>query len=102
MFPQDLINQIITCDKMEIFGWLSSLLFMICGIPQAYKTYKQGHAKGLSFTFIITWFLGEVFGLVYISKFNPYPWPLFFNYGLSLFSTIIILKFYAFPSRYKK
>ncbi len=86
---------------MEIIGWLSSLFFMICGIPQAYKCYKEGCAKGLSFVFISTWLLGEVFGLIYISTIRPYPWPLFINYAVSLLSTLVILKFYAFPRNYK-
>lgn len=84
---------------MEIFGWLSSLFFCICGIPQAYKCYKEGNAQGLSFTFILTWLLGEIFGLIYISQLRPYPWPLFFNYLISSISTLVILFYYVKPRK---
>lgn len=39
----------------DIFGWLSTLCLAVSGIPQAIKTWKDGHARGLSFGMVFLW-----------------------------------------------
>lgn len=51
---------------MEIVGWISAILLIACGIPQAVRCVKKGSAEGLSSLFIWMWFIGEVFGLFYV------------------------------------
>ncbi len=76
---------------LETIGWLGSILFAICGLPQAISCVKTGHAKGLDWGFLMAWFLGEVFTLMYIWPKSDYP--LIFNYSLNLFFLVIILKY---------
>jgi uncharacterized protein with PQ loop repeat len=76
---------------MEIVGWLGSILFAACGLPQAIECYRTGHARGLAWPFLIMWFLGEVFTLAYIIP-NP-NWPLIFNYTINLVFLVVILRY---------
>lgn len=45
----------------DLFGWLGCLCFAMCGIPQAWKSYKDGNSFGLTHAFIAMWLGGEVF-----------------------------------------
>ena len=67
---------------MEAIGWTASILLILCGLPQAYQCVKQGHAKGVSPTFIWMWTLGEIFGLVYVI--HKMDLPLIANYFFNL------------------
>lgn len=43
---------------MEIIGWLGGILLTFCGLPQAWKSYKDGHSYGINMYFIQMWFCG--------------------------------------------
>lgn len=45
----------------DLLGWLGCLCFTLCGIPQAWKSYKDGHSLGMTQSFIFLWLGGEVF-----------------------------------------
>ena len=76
---------------LQIFGWVGSLAFAICGIPQAYECWKTGNAKGLSGHFLFLWSLGEVGSFVYVAGTRGYLDPLFANYALNaVFLSIIV------------
>ena len=80
---------------IELIGWISAIFLAICGIPQAYSSWKHGHSIGISKLFLWFWFGGEVTGLVYvIYQGNP---PLIANYGLNTIFVGIILFFSCFP-----
>lgn len=51
---------------MEIFGWIGSALFAICGLPQAIECWRTGHSRGLNWFFLLAWFGGEVFTIIYV------------------------------------
>ncbi len=78
---------------MEIIGWIGSLLFGICGLPQAYRCYKEGNARGMSHYFIWLWTGGEVFTFAYVLMFPVISWPLVVNYSINLISVIIMIKY---------
>lgn len=80
-------------------GWLGGILFAICGIPQAYTCWKDKNSYGLSWLFLITWFLGEVLTLTYILCKDVYDWPLIFNYTFNLLALLVIFYFKFFPSK---
>jgi len=78
---------------IEIIGWIGAILFCLCGAPQAYSSYKQGHSRGLSHAFIWMWFLGEVLTLVYVLAKHGLDLPLVLNYLLNLLFLGIIIKY---------
>lgn len=73
-----------------MIGWIGSALLAFCGIPQAYKSYKEGHSNGISWIFISMWTLGEILTLVYILT-EAFSWPLVLNYSVNCVACLIIL-----------
>lgn len=83
------------------FGWIGSLLFAFCAVPQVYVTWTTKMVDGLSFAFILMWFLGEVFSTIYllwddyINKTRHYP--IYFNYLINgLCVTYLLYAIFAY------
>lgn len=83
---------------VELVGWLGAVFLAICSFPQTLKNIKEGSARNLSPYFIWLWLLGELLTLVYVLV-GSFSWPLFFNYGLNLTFSFILLKLYYFPRK---
>ncbi|CAB4174966.1 COG4095 Uncharacterized conserved protein [uncultured Caudovirales phage] len=82
---------------MEIIGWIGSVLFAICGLPQAIQSYNEGHSDGLNWLFILPWLFGELFTLIYIIPKGDMP--LIFNYVLNLVFLLVILYYKIKPRK---
>jgi uncharacterized protein with PQ loop repeat len=80
---------------MEIIGWIGSILFAICGLPQAIECYKAGHSRGLSWAVLLCWFFGEIFTIIYV--FPKMDLPLLFNYVLNMVFLIVMLYYKIKP-----
>jgi len=80
---------------MEIIGWIGSILFAICGLPQAIECHKAGHSRGLSWIFLLCWFFGEIFTIIYI--FPKMDMPLLFNYVLNMVFLLVMLYYKIKP-----
>jgi uncharacterized protein with PQ loop repeat len=80
---------------LEFFGWFGGFLLAFCGTPQAWKSYKDGHSEGLSWTFLWMWFWGESLVLVYVAP--QYLWPLILNYLFNIFLAGVILWYKFYP-----
>ena len=65
-------------------GWFGAFLFSVCAIPQVLKTMKTREADDLSICFLLMWFFGEIFTLIYIliddSLLLITHYPLYVNY----------------------
>jgi len=82
---------------IETMGWIGSVLFAVCGLPQAVECIKKGNAHGMTWSFLILWFLGEVFTLPYII--NSGQLPLLFNYTLNFCFVVVILYYKIKPRK---
>lgn len=82
---------------LTYIGWLGSVLFAICGIPQAWQCYRQGHSDGLGWSFLLLWFFGEVFTVIYVLP--KFDWPLLFNYGVNMACLLVILRYKFRPRK---
>jgi len=82
---------------MEIIGWIGGILLSLCGVPQAWKSYKDGHSEGLSLYFILMWFFGEIFLLIYV--FPKYLIPLILNYSFNVFIALVIVWYKIYPRK---
>jgi hypothetical protein len=69
---------------MEAIGYLGALLLGICGFPEMIRTIKDNRCH-LGWTFLMMWFFGEIFMLVY--TYNLKDIPLTGNY---LFNCLIL------------
>lgn len=82
----------------ELLGWVGSILFALCALPQALQSYRQGHSEGLSWAFLAMWGGGEVATLLYVLE-KGNLLPLLFNYGLNLVFLAVIIWYRAFPRK---
>lgn len=74
---------------LTFYGWMGSVLFAICAMPQAYQCYKQKHAKGMSWLFLLLWLGGEIFTILYI--WPKKDMPLLANYSLNMLVLLSII-----------
>lgn len=80
---------------LEISGIIGALMFAFCGLPQAITCIKTGNSQGLSWSFLIMWFFGEVFTIIYILP--KYDYILLSNYILNFGFLLIMLKYKIKP-----
>jgi uncharacterized protein with PQ loop repeat len=79
----------------EIMGWLGSICLAICGIPQAWQSYKDKNSDGISWGFVILWAFGEVFALAYV--YDKLDLPLLLNYATNILILGVILYYKVKP-----
>lgn len=84
---------------IETIGWVGNILFSFCGLPQAYKSYKDGHSRGISSLLLWMWGIGEVLTLVYVFLKHGLDLPLTTNYFMNIIFILIISKYKIFPRR---
>jgi uncharacterized protein with PQ loop repeat len=82
---------------MENIGWLGSILLAFCGLPQAIESYKTKSSHGLTWGFILMWFIGEICTFVYIIP--KMDLPLLFNYSANIIFLIIITYYKIKPKK---
>jgi uncharacterized protein with PQ loop repeat len=73
----------------EILGWLGSICLAICGIPQAWQSFKDKHSHGISWGFVLLWAFGEIFALAYV--YDKLDLPLLLNYATNILILGVIL-----------
>lgn len=77
----------------ETIGYIASLLFAFCGLPQAIKCWKEGHARGVSSLMIGMWLGGEVLMTYYVIMKHGMDLPLLLNYVINTVFVLIILRY---------
>ena len=75
---------------MEIVGWIGSIAFGLCALPQAWEAYKN-KACYLNKPFLFLWTTGEVFTLAYALHIGTYP--LIANYVMNALCLAVILRY---------
>lgn len=76
---------------MQLVGWLSGILLALCGLPLAYQAWRDGHSRSISNSFLVLWFLGEVFALIYVVSKSDYP--LIFNYLWNIIFLVVVIRY---------
>jgi len=84
----------------DLIGWIGSIAFAICGIPQAWDCYKNRTARGINPLFVGLWLVGEIcYVASVLMKFGWVNWMMF-NYMANIFSIMVII-YYLFMDRKK-
>lgn len=79
---------------VEIIGWIGSVCFAACAIPQAWQCMRQGDARGISLAFLLLWLCGEVlYYTAFILQFGLILWVVF-NFIANVICITIILLYY--------
>jgi uncharacterized protein with PQ loop repeat len=66
----------------DLLGWLGSILLASCGIPQAWKSFKEKNSDGMAWGFLLLWGFGEIFCLGYV--YDKLDLPLLTNYAINI------------------
>lgn len=82
---------------MEYIGWTGALLFAICGLPQAYQSWRDGHSRGLNWFFLLAWAGGEVLTVIYVWPKGDVP--LLTNYFVNGIFLVIMLYYKIYPRK---
>lgn len=83
----------------DTLGWIGSICLACCAVPQAYMSWKQGHANGISAGLLWLWALGEIFTLAYISSKPNIDIPLFVNYSANIIFIGIVCWYKVYPRK---
>jgi uncharacterized protein with PQ loop repeat len=92
---ENLLEMVKGLSIFEICGWLGSICLAICGIPQAWQSYKDKHSDGISWGFLLLWAFGEIFALAYV--YDKLDLPLLLNYATNIFILAVILYYKVKP-----
>lgn len=82
---------------LQYFAWTGSTLLSFCAFPQVVRCCLQGHAHGISWTFLLMWLIGEIFLLIYMLPKGDIP--LIANYLLNIVFLAIIIRYKVKPRR---
>jgi len=86
----------------DFIGWIGSIAFAVCGLPQAWECFKNKNAKGINPAFVGLWLVGEVCYVISILiKFGWVTWMMF-NYTANIFSITVIIFYLIKDKREKK
>ena len=85
---------------ISVIGWIGSVCFALCGVPQAVACYRQGHAKGISTIFLLLWASGEVLYIIAVfMEFGFVAWMMA-NYFTNLVSISVIIRYRFWARRF--
>lgn len=82
---------------MNEIGWFGSIMLALCALPQAIKSYKDKHSKGLDTTFLLLWSAGEILTAIAVYTSPTNLVYLFVNYGANLIFLSVIWYYKLFP-----
>lgn len=82
-----------------IASWFGTTILVIRGLPQAYKSWVDGHSRGLSQAMLWLWFLGSALLLPHLIL----QWEvlLITVYVANILCILVMLKYFYFPRRLK-
>lgn len=86
---------------IDVLGWIGGIFFTLCGAPLAYRCYIDGHARGLSTSFLYMWLGGEFFMHTYILLKHGLDLPLLIDHWAS-FIFLGVIFFYKYYERKEK
>ena len=95
---EKMIQTKLAMTAIDFMGWAGSILFAICGLPQAIHSYRNKHSDGLTWSFILMWLFGEIFTFIYVYPKNDVL-PLLTNYAFNFLFLSVILWYKAFPQK---
>lgn len=78
-------------ELSEILGWIATILFTVCYIPQIIKTSKTKTVEGLSFLLLFIQFIANIVALWYSFLITQTPLQVKYILGLIFLAICIAL-----------
>ena len=82
---------------IQIIGYIGSLAYALCGLPQAVLIIKNGHSRGISRGYAILSLIGSLLSLIYAFPRGDYV--LLLNFGANIIVWSTILKYSYFERK---
>ena len=82
---------------IQIIGYIGSLAYALCGLPQAVLSIKNGHSQGISRGYALLSLIGSLLSLIYAVPRGDYV--LLLNFGVNIIVWGIILKYSYFERK---
>lgn len=84
-------------EQLFLFlGTIGAICFALSGLPQAVKSWKEGHSNGIATLTIILWLIGEICMLAYAIYFYITDLVLIINYTVNFLLVSVIFKYKFF------
>jgi hypothetical protein len=80
-------------------GVVGAVLLALCGAPQAWQAYRDGHARGVSGWFLSMWGVGCTAMLYHVLAVHASDVALVANYVFNVSLVAIIARFKVWPRR---
>jgi uncharacterized protein with PQ loop repeat len=74
-------------------GIIGSICFALSGFPQAIKSWRDGHSKGIATATVWLWLIGEAGTLAYTYYNYPQDYILLLNYLSNVIMVGIIFRY---------
>jgi len=81
---------------IHILGYLAMICLMTASIPQAIKSYKDGHSKGMAGGYLILLLSGFTLMTTYLFLTKPII-PVVINYISNIIMMLVIAYYKLFP-----
>lgn len=78
---------------IETVGYIGAGLLALCALPQMIMTLKDGHARGISSLFLLSWYIGEILMFYFLVMTSNERGPLFYNYLINVIMLTVIVKY---------
>ncbi len=78
-------------ELAPILGWIATILFTVCYIPQIIKTHKTKTVEGLSFLLLFISFVANIIALWYATLINQAPLQIKYILALLFLAATIAL-----------
>jgi uncharacterized protein with PQ loop repeat len=82
----------------EQVGWLGSLFLVSAGVPQVIKVFREGHARGMAWWYLILLWLG-FFSMAVFTLRSGAALQLILSYCFQLVVFTIIVRYKAYPRK---
>jgi hypothetical protein len=82
-----------------VLGAIGSFFLAVSGLPQAIKSYIDGHSKGMAGFTVLLWLWGEMLMLLYSMYFYGNDIVLVLNYFMNFLLVAIIFKYKYYPRK---
>ena len=86
----------------DILGWIATIMFTICYIPQMMKTYRTKTIDGLSFRLLFISFVANIVALNYATLIKQPPLQIKYACALIFLSACIYLYLRVYFSKKKE
>lgn len=83
-------------DLTSLVGWAGTSFLGLAAVPQTVKVWREGHARGMSWAYVLLLLSGFLCMLVF-SLARGAGTPLVTSYGLQVFLFVLIALRKAFP-----